>query len=88
MGIGITNSIAIAAGINVDNAGDNVKIASNEVSSNYNDGILITKIGSNSVTSNVIMENQVNGLKFANEYVKPQNQDISSNVIYNNNRKF
>ena len=74
-------------GINVDNAGDNVKIASNEVSSNYNDGILITKIGSNSVTSNVIMENQVNGLKFANEYVKPQNQDISSNVIYNNNRK-
>ena len=74
-------------GINIDNAGDNIKIASNELSSNLDTGLLISKIGSNSIQSNVIVSNFENGLKFAQNYVKPNNQDISYNVIYDNYHK-
>ena len=74
-------------GINVDNAGDNIKIASNELSSNADSGLLINSIGSNSVQSNVITSNGANGLKFSQSYVQKDNHDVSYNVIYNNFHK-
>ena len=74
-------------GINVDNAGDNIKIASNDMSSNSETGLLISKIGSNSIQSNVITNNAVNGIKFAQNYVQPDKQYINYNVIYDNSYK-
>ena len=74
-------------GINVDNAGDDIKIASNDMSSNSETGLLISKIGSNSIQSNVITNNAVNGIKFAQNYVQPDKQYINYNVIYDNSYK-
>ena len=71
-------------GILVQNAGNNINIKSNTVDSNKENGIALSAIGSNTIQSNVIQDNWANGIKFFDEYVKPKNQDISYNAIFNN----
>lgn len=71
-------------GILIQNAGNNINIKSNEISYNKGNGISLAHIGSNTIQSNVITENYVYGIKFFDNYVKPDNQDISYNAIYFN----
>lgn len=73
-------------GILIQNAGDNVNINSNKVVSNKGNGISLAHIGNNTIQSNVITDNWVNGIKFFDNYAKPKNQDISYNAIYFNIR--
>ena len=70
-------------GIFVENAGNDINIKSNNIESNKNDGILLYHIGSNKIQSNTISDNLI-GIKFADNYVKPDNQDISYNAIVGN----
>lgn len=70
-------------GILIENAGDNVNIKSNSIESNNGNGISIAHVGDNKIQSNVIYENAI-GIKFFDNYVKPANQDISSNAILDN----
>ena len=70
-------------GILVQKAGDNINIKSNNIESNKGNGISLAQIGSNAIKSNVISENDI-GIKFFDNYVKPDNQDISYNAIFNN----
>lgn len=71
-------------GILVKGAGDNINVKSNTIQSNKENGIALSAIGSNTMQSNVIQDNWANGIKFFDEYVKPDKQDISSNAIFNN----
>lgn len=68
----------------IENAGDNISINSNMMSSNWEDGISISKIGTNKIQSNVITDNHGAGLNFIDEYTKPKSQDISYNAIFGN----
>ncbi len=68
-------------GIYVKEAGDNVNIKGNGIEHNSGNGISITRIGDNVIQSNVI-SNTIVGIKFNDDYLKPKNQDISSNVIH------
>ena len=71
-------------GILISNAGDNVNIKSNGIEENHGNGISISHIGSNTIQSNVISGNWENGIKFFDNYVKPDGQEISYNAIYSN----
>ena len=71
-------------GILINDAGDNLNIKSNNILSNKENGISISHIGSNTIKSNVITDNLANGIKFFDNYVKPDNQDISYNAIFFN----
>lgn len=73
-------------GIFVENAGNDINIQSNSIESNKNDGISLYHIGSNKIQSNTISDNLI-GIKFADNYVKPDNQDISYNAIVDNKDK-
>lgn len=74
----------IGDGILISKAGNNINIKSNTISANHEDGIAISHIGGNVIQSNVITENWANGIKFFDEYSKPQNQEISYNAIFSN----
>jgi len=71
-------------GIIINDAGDNININSNIIHQNKGDGLAIANIGSNKIQSNIISDNNGNGIKFFDNYVKPNNQDISYNVIFSN----
>ena len=71
-------------GILIEKAEDTINIKSNYIGTNHENGISISKIGSNTIQSNVVTANWVNGIKFFDNYVKPINQDISYNALYNN----
>lgn len=71
-------------GILIKNAGNGISIKSNSIDSNKENGIAVSAIGSNTIQSNVIQDNWANGIKFFDEYVKPNNQEISYNAIFNN----
>lgn len=79
-----TISKNLGDGILISTAGDNVNIKSNNIEENHGNGISISHIGSNSIQSNVIYDNWDNGIKFFDNYVKPNNQEISYNAIYYN----
>ena len=79
-----TISKNIKDGIIIYNAGNNVNIKSNSIEANHGNGISMSKIGSNSIQSNVISDNWENGIQFFDEYVKPNNQEISYNAIFSN----
>ena len=70
--------------IQIENAGDNININSNLISANWEDGISISKIGTNKIQSNVITDNHGAGINFVDEYAKPKSQDISYNAIFGN----
>jgi parallel beta-helix repeat protein len=72
------------SGILVEKALNNININSNDISSNWDDGISIARIGSNKIQSNVITHNHGAGLNFFGGYVMPDNQDISYNAIFGN----
>ena len=71
-------------GILVNNAGDNLNINSNGIEENHGNGISLSHVGSNSIQSNVVYANWENGIKFFDNYAKPNNQEISYNAIYSN----
>ena len=71
-------------GIEIKYAGDNINIKSNTVDSNKENGISLGIVGTNTIQSNIITSNWDNGIKFYNNYVKPKNQEISYNAIFNN----
>lgn len=71
-------------GILINYAGDNVNIKLNNIVGNKGNGISLAHIGSNTIQSNVVTENWLNGIKFFDNYVKPDNQDISYNALYFN----
>ena len=79
-----TISKNIKDGIIISNAGNNVNIKSNSIEANHGNGISMSKIGSNSIQSNVISDNWENGIQFFDEYVRPKNQEISYNAIFSN----
>ena len=79
-----TISKNIGIGVLISDAGNNINIKSNTIEENHDDGIAISKIGTNTMQSNVITQNWGNGIRFYDEYVKPKNQDISYNAIFNN----
>lgn len=68
-------------GIAISKAGNNINIKGNTITYNSQNGIFITDIGDNSIQSNEIAYSVV-GIKFADEYLKPKNQEISYNAIY------
>lgn len=68
-------------GIFVNYAGNNININMNTIVRNSENGILITKIGNNKIQSNEISHSIV-GVKFADEYLLPDSQDVSYNVIH------
>lgn len=65
-------------------AGNNIGVYANTISFNVENGIHISKIGSNTIQSNVISDNNQSGIKFSDEYIMPKNQEISYNAIVNN----
>lgn len=71
-------------GVLISYAGDNIGIKSNSIDSNRGNGISLAHIGSNTIQSNVVKDNWENGIKFFDSYVKPTNQEISYNALYNN----
>ena len=79
-----TISKNLGEGILISQAGNNINIKSNTISTNHEDGIAISHVGSNTIQSNAITENWANGIKFFDEYVKPNNQEISYNAIFSN----
>lgn len=70
-------------GISVNHAGNNISIMGNTITANEDNGISINQIGSNKIQSNVISHSYV-GIKFADDYVKPNNQEITYNAIFRN----
>ena len=70
-------------GISINRAENNVNINYNTIQSNEDNGISINRIGSNKIQSNTITNSYV-GIKFGEDYVKPSNQDITYNAIYQN----
>ncbi|MBQ2831463.1 right-handed parallel beta-helix repeat-containing protein [Methanobrevibacter sp.] len=68
-------------GIFIYKAGNNVSIKGNNIRYNSQNGISITEIGDNVIQSNEI-SNSVVAIKFNDEYLKPENQDISFNVMH------
>jgi parallel beta-helix repeat protein len=79
-----TVSKNIRDGILVSNAGDSLNIKSNSIEANHGNGISMSKVGSNTIQSNVISENWENGIQFFDNYVKPSKQEISYNAIFSN----
>jgi parallel beta-helix repeat protein len=75
-----TVSKNIRDGILVSNAGDSLNIKSNSIEANHGNGISMSKVGSNTIQSNVISENWENGIQFFDNYVKPSKQEISYKV--------
>ncbi|WP_405267132.1 right-handed parallel beta-helix repeat-containing protein [Methanobrevibacter sp.] len=71
-------------GIVATNAGDNLNIKLNSIVANKDNGISLAHVGSNAIQSNVISENWGNGIQFFDDYIKPENQEISYNAIYSN----
>ena len=71
-------------GILVENAGNDININYNVLTSNWGSGISLAKIGDNKIQSNVITDNMDVGLNFINGYALPKNQDISYNAIFSN----
>lgn len=67
-------------------SGDNVNIKGNDIVSNKGNGISMAHVASNTIQSNLISDNDV-GIKFFDNYVKPNNQDISYNAVVANNDK-
>lgn len=70
-------------GIELEDAGSGIQILNNTISNNINKGISLNKVGSNTITQNVIERNS-NGIYFGTYYIKPKGQDISYNVIQSN----
>lgn len=68
-------------GISVSSAGNNININMNTIVRNSDSGIVINKIGNNKIQSNEISYSIV-GIKFTDDYLMPENQDVSYNVIH------
>lgn len=71
-------------GIYVFKAGNNINIKGNSIDKNVGSGISITSIGNNAIQSNVISNNGYVGIRFTDDYVKPNSQQISYNAIVGN----
>ncbi|AMD17177.1 hypothetical protein TL18_03555 [Methanobrevibacter sp. YE315] len=70
-------------GIYIERAEDNINIKGNTIDANGDNGISINKIGNYQIQSNVITNSYV-GVRFADDYVPPESQDVSYNAIYKN----
>lgn len=75
------------SGINLVNARENLKITGNAIYSNKIDGISVSDVRSNLIQSNVLFRNHDTGIRFAYDYVKPEGQEISYNVMYFNSKE-
>jgi parallel beta-helix repeat protein len=71
-------------GIEIDNAGNNINILGNNITHNEENGITLNAVGDNTIQSNIITDNRGNGIRLLDSFVKPTNEDISYNAIFNN----
>ena len=84
----VTNDISNNGdtGIDLYHVNDNLKVTGNNINSNKYIGISMNDVGSNLVQSNVISNHRHIAIQFTDEYIRPNNQEISYNAFVLNTK--